>query len=192
MVLPLNIPKEGKFTNDELIALCLANPELNIERDEKGQILIKMSPTYALTSSFNSGLNFEIYSWNKKIKTGIVFDSNSAFFLPDDSMRGPDVAWISKERWDSLSSSEKKSIPKIVPDFIIELQSETDNIKELKQKMNKWIKNGVKLAWLVSPQSQETFVYFENKIETVPFNQTLDGKSILAGLELIMAEVIEE
>ena len=192
MVLPLNIPKEGKFTNDELIALCLANPELNIERDEKGQILIKMSPTYALTSSFNSGLNFEIYSWNKKIKTGIVFDSNSAFFLPDDSMRGPDVAWISKERWDSLSSSEKKSIPKIVPDFIIELQSETDNIKELKQKMNKWIKNGVKLAWLVSPQTQETFVYFENKIETVPFNKTLAGKSILAGLELIMADVIEE
>ncbi len=192
MVLPLNIPKEGKFTNDELIALCLANPELNIERDEKGQILITMSPTYALTSSFNSGLNFEIYSWNKKNKAGKVFDSNSAFFLPDDSMRGPDVAWISIERWDSLSTSEKKSIPKIVPDFIIELQSETDNIKELKQKMTKWVKNGVKLAWLVSPQTQETFVYFDNKTETIPFSKTLDGKNILVGLDLVMAEVIEE
>ena len=192
MVLPLNIPKEGKFTNDELIALCLANPELNIERDEKGQILINMSPTYALTSSFNSGLNFEIYSWNKKNKTGIVFDSNSAFFLPDNSMRGPDVAWISKERWNQLSLKEQKSIPQIVPDFIIELQSETDNIKELKQKMTKWVKNGVKLAWLVIPQSQETLVYFEGKTETTPFNKTLDGKNILVGLELVMAEVIEE
>lgn len=192
MVLPLNIPKEGKFTNDELIALCLANPELNIERDEKGQILITMSPTYALTSSFNSGLNFEIYSWNKKNKTGIVFDTNSAFFLPDNSMRGPDVAWISRKRWDYLSDSEKKSIPHIVPDFIIELQSETDNIKELKLKMTKWVKNGVKLAWLVSPQSQETLVYFNNKTETIPFNKTLDGKNILVGLELVMAEVIEE
>lgn len=192
MVLPLNIPKEGKFTNDELIALCLANPELNIERDEKGQILITTSSTYALTSSFNSGLNFEIYSWNKKNKAGIVFDSNSAFFLPDNSMRGPDAAWISRKRWDSLSDSEKKSIPHIVPDFIIELQSETDNIKELKLKMTKWVKNGVKLAWLVSPQSQETLVYFNNKTETIPFNKTLDGKNILVGLELVMAEVIEE
>jgi Uma2 family endonuclease len=192
MVLPLNIPKEGKFTNDELIALCLANPELNIERDEKGQILIKMSPTYALTSSFNSNILIEIGIWNKKNKTGKIFDSNSAFFLVDNSMRGPDVAWISKERWNLLSLKEQKSIPHIVPDFIIELQSETDNIKELKLKMTKWVKNGVKLAWLVSPQSQETLVYFNNKTETIPFNKTLDGKNILVGLELVMAEVIEE
>lgn len=192
MVLPLNIPKEGKFTNDELIALCLANPELNIERDEKGQISINMSPTYALTSSFNSNILIEIGIWNKKNKTGKIFDSNSAFFLADNSMRGPDVAWISKEKWDSLSSSEKKSIPKIVPDFIIEFQSETDNIKELKQKMTKWVKNGVKLAWLVSPQTQETLVFFDNKTESIPFNKTLDGKNILVGLQLIMAEIIEE
>jgi Uma2 family endonuclease len=124
----------------------LANPELNIERDEKGQISINMSPTYALISSFNSNILIEIGIWNRKTKTGKIFDSNSAFFLPDDSMHGPDVAWISKERWDSLIASEKKSIPKIVPDFIIVLQSETDNIKELKQKMTKWVKNGVKLA----------------------------------------------
>jgi Uma2 family endonuclease len=191
MVFPLNIPKEGKFTNDELIALCLANPELNIERDEKGQILINMSPTYALTSSFNSNILIEIGIWNKKNKTGKIFDSNSAFFLLDNSMRGPDVAWISKERWNQLSLKEQKSIPQIVPDFIIELQSETDNIKELKQKMTKWVKNGVKLAWLVSPQSQETLVYFNGKTKTIPFRKTLDGKNILVGLELVMAEVIE-
>ena len=192
MVLPLNIPKEGKFTKDELIALCLANPELNIERDEKGQISINMSPTYALTNSFNSNILIEIGIWNKKNKTGKIFDSNSAFFLVDNSMRGPDVAWISKERWNLLSLKEQKSIPQIVPDFIIELQSETDNIKELKQKMTKWVKNGVKLAWLLSPQSQETLVYFNGKTETIPFNKTLDGKNILVGLELVMAEVIEE
>lgn len=192
MVLPLNIPKEGKFTNDELIALCLANPELNIERDEKGQILINMSPTYALTNSFNSNILIEIGIWNKKNKTGKIFDSNSAFFLIDNSMRGPEVAWISKERWNKLSLKEHKSIPQIVPDFIIELQSETDNIKELKQKMTKWVKNGVKLAWLVSPESQETLVYFNGKTEAIPFNKTLNGKNILVGLELVMADVIEE
>lgn len=185
---PLNL----KLSDRELVRFCVDNKELNIERNENRELFISQRRTYLLDSFYNSSIIYEISVWNKKNKTGIVFDSNSAFFLPDDSMRGPDVAWISKERWDSLSASEKKSIPKIVPDFIIELQSETDNIKELKQKMNKWMKNGVKLAWLVSPQSQENFVYFENKIETVPFNQTLDGKSILAGLELIMADVIEE
>lgn len=191
MVMPLNIPSIGKFSDEELITLCLANPDLNIERDEKGQILINMSPTYALTSSFNSSLIFEIFSWNKKNKAGKVFDSNSAFFLPDSSMKGPDVAWVAIGRWDNLSMAEKKSIPKLVPDFIIELQSENDNISELKNKMGKWMENGVKLAWLVSPQSQETMVYFDNTIENVPFKNKLDGKNVLVDLELIMSEILE-
>lgn len=189
--MPLNIPSIGKFSDEELITLCLANPDLNIERDEKGQILINMSPTYALTSSFNSSLIFEIFSWNKKNKAGKVFDSNSAFFLPDSSMKGPDVAWVAIGRWDNLSMAEKKSIPKLVPDFIIELQSENDNISELKNKMGKWMENGVKLAWLVSPQSQETMVYFDNTIENVPFKNKLDGKNVLVDLELIMSEILE-
>ncbi|MCP9770829.1 Uma2 family endonuclease [Lacihabitans sp. LS3-19] len=192
MVMPLNIPSIGKFSDEELISLCLANPDLNIERDEKGQILINMSPTYALTSSFNSLILIELGLWNRKKKTGTIFESNSAFFLPDSSMKGPDVAWISKGRWQNLSLKEKKSIPKLVPDFIIELQSETDNQAELKQKMEKWMENGVKLAWLVSPQSQETMVYFENTIESVPFKNKLDGKNVLVDLEIIMSEILEE
>ncbi|WP_255070991.1 Uma2 family endonuclease [Lacihabitans sp. LS3-19] len=190
--MPLNIPSIGKFSDEELISLCLANPDLNIERDEKGQILINMSPTYALTSSFNSLILIELGLWNRKKKTGTIFESNSAFFLPDSSMKGPDVAWISKGRWQNLSLKEKKSIPKLVPDFIIELQSETDNQAELKQKMEKWMENGVKLAWLVSPQSQETMVYFENTIESVPFKNKLDGKNVLVDLEIIMSEILEE
>ena len=191
MVMPLNIPSIGKFSDEELITLCLPNPDLNIERDEKGQILINMSPTYALTSSFNSSLIFEIFNWNKKTKAGKVFDSNSGFFLPDSSMKGRDVAWVAIGRWDNLSMAEKKSIPKLVPDFIIELQSENDNISELKNKMGKWMENGVKLAWLVSPQSQETMVYFDNTIENVPFKNKLDGKNVLVDLELIMSEILE-
>jgi Uma2 family endonuclease len=192
MVLPLNIPKEGEFTNEELIALCLANPEMKIERDENGQILIAMSPTYALTSSFNSNILIELGIWNKKSKLGKVFDSNSAFFLPDNSMKGLDVAWISNKRWNQLSLSKKKFIPHIVPDFVVELQSDTDNLRELKAKMTKWVENGVKLAWLVSPQTKETLVFFDGSVETVSFTDKLDGKNILPGLSLLMSEVIDE
>jgi hypothetical protein len=47
------------------------------------------------------------------------------------------------------------------------------------------------LSWLVSPQTQETLVYFNGKTETIPFGKTLGGKNILVGLELVMAEIIE-
>ena len=128
----------------------------------------------------------------KKWRRYRVLESNAAFFLPDNSMRGPDVAWISRERWSQLSTSEKKSIPHLVPDFIIELQSETDNPQELSQKMLKWMDNGVKLAWLVSPQTKKTTVYFENLSETIPFEDTLDGKTVLLGLEIKISEIFQE
>lgn len=190
MVLPLNIPTDSKFSDGELVALCMANKDLNIERNENGQLLLNMSPTYALTSSYNSDLNFQIYLWNKTSELGRVFDSNSAFFLPDGSMRGPDVAWISNEKWDLLNIDEKKSIPKLVPDFIIELESETDNIEELKAKMDKWMGNGVKLAWLVSPKLKQTFIYDENSISSVSFNDIIYGGEVLKGLQLRLNEIL--
>lgn len=192
MTLPINIPQIDTFSDEELIALCLANPDLSIERDEHGQLFINMSPTFALTSSHNSELNAELTIWNRKTKLGKVFDSNSAFILPDSSMRGPDVAWITKERWDALRIDEKKSFPKLAPDFVVELASESDNIEELKQKMTKWIQNGVRLAWLVNSKNRETYIYRPNKdVETLQFSQKLVGKDVLIGFEVVLDDILE-
>ncbi|MFN3848570.1 MAG: Uma2 family endonuclease [Spirosomataceae bacterium] len=192
MTLPINIPQIDTFSDEELIALCLANPDLSIERDEHGQLFINMSPTFALTSSNNSELNAELTIWNRKTKLGKVFDSNSAFILPDSSMLGPDVAWITKERWDALRIDEKKSFPKLAPDFVVELASESDNIEELKQKITKWIQNGVRLAWLVNPKNRETYIYRPNKeVETLQFGQKLIGEDVLIGFEVVLDDILE-
>lgn len=193
MVLPLNIPQFDTFSDEELLSLCLANPDLSIERDENGQIFINMSPTFALTSSNNSELNTEVSLWNRKKRAGKVFDSNSAFVLPDTSMRGPDVAWVRKERWEELSFEEKKSFPKLVPDFIVELLSDSDRLEEIKDKMKKWVKNGVRLAWLVNAKKELTYVYrFNSKIvDEVLFIETLSGEDVLPGFKVVLADILE-
>jgi Uma2 family endonuclease len=65
--------------------------------------------------------------WNRKYKAGRVIESNGGFFLEDSSMRVPDVAWIHIDRWNALSQAEKRSFPRMAPDFVIELKSETDS-----------------------------------------------------------------
>ena len=100
-----HIPHLDRFTDDELVRLCLANPELNIERDENGTLYIDRSPTHLLRSSNNSELNGEFVIWNRSTKAGKVIDSNGGFFLRDKSMKAPDVAWIRRERWDALSKT---------------------------------------------------------------------------------------
>lgn len=192
MLIPLHLPSREQFTDDELVNFCLSNPDLMVERNEFGQIFINMSPTHLLTSSNNSELNGEFVIWNRRTKAGKVIDSNGGFFLPDRSMRAPDVAWIRKERWAELSTAEKKSFPYLAPDFVLELESDTDNLEDLKQKMQKWIDNGVRLGWLVAMSEQRTYIYRPYAaIETKLFSETLTGEDVLVDFEVVLTNILE-
>lgn len=184
-------PNINVFSDDELYAFCLANPELRIERDETGHIII-MPPT-GLESSFTNGELFgEVRNWNRQTKAGRTSESNGGYTLPDTSMRAPDVGWISKERLMSVLPEELKKFAHVCPDFVIEVRSESDNLTELKAKMGKWIKNGVRLGWLVDPQNQATTIYRpDREPETKPFAETLSGEDVLTGFTLNVAQVLE-
>ena len=192
MQLPLHIPQLDRFTDEELVRFCLANPELNIERDEHENLYIDMSPTHLLTSANNSELNTEFGVWNRKNKAGKVFDSSGGFFLRDKSMKAPDVAWIQKSRWDALTFAQKRSFPYLAPDFVLELESDSDNSNELKQKMEKWIANGVRLGWLVSPRELQTYVYRPGEAVGIKgFSEILVGDPVLMGFETVLADILE-
>ncbi len=189
--LAINIPQIDTFSDEELYAFCRANPELRIERNEKGQIVI-MPPTGIETSFRNSDLVTEINIWNRKSRLGKVSDSNGGYTLPDSSMRAPDVAWISNERLAAIPSSDLKKFAHVCPDFVIELMSESDELEDLQAKMKKWIDNGTLLGWLIDPKSKQTYIYrspsdFETAI--VSFSDVLSGEDILPGLEVKLSDI---
>ena len=151
-----------------------------------------MTPTFLLGSSNNSELIAEIAIWNRKKKGGRVIESNGGFFLQDRSMRVPDVAWIQIDRWNALTDDEKNSFPYMAPDFVIELQSKTDSLRYLERKMVKWLENGVRLAWLVCPKSQTTYVYEPGKPPlAVHFEETLSGGEVLIGFSTRLSDILE-
>lgn len=183
-------PRIDVFSDDELFEFCLANPELRIERDETGHILI-MPPT-GLESSFTNGeLYGEVRNWNRAAKKGRTSESNGGYTLPDTSMRAPDVGWVSNERLATVTAAQLKKFAPVTPDFVIEVRSESDSLPELKTKMEKWLANGVRLAWLVDPQTQTTTVYRPGQEPTAtPFTETLSGEDVLIGFSLNVAEVL--
>lgn len=194
MTLILKIPRHfDVFSDDELYAFCMANPELNIERDENGQILLMAPPPTGIEGSFRNGDLFGfVWTWNRQTKKGRVTDSNGGYTLPDTSMRAPDVGWVSNERLATVTPEDREKFAHICPDFVIELRSNSDNLTELKTKMGKWIKNGVRLGWLVDPQTQTTTIYRPNhEPEDKVFTAVLSGEDVLAGFEMNVAEVLE-
>ena len=183
--LELEHPALDNMSDDEFFSFCVQNKNIRIERDENKQILI-MAPAGDDSSAKNSKLNLELGLWNKKAKLGIVFDSSAGFYLADNSMRNPDASWISNERWNQIGKEERKKFAYLAPDLIVELMSSSDRLKPAKDKMEKWIKNGVFLAWLIDPENEAVYIYKTAcTIEQVNgFDKKLSGEDVLTGFEL--------
>lgn len=45
------------------------------------------------------------------------------------------------------------------PDFVVELKSASDTLRDLSEKMAQYIQNGATLGWLIDPDQRRVFVY---------------------------------
>lgn len=176
----LNFTDELRFTDEEFYHFCQNNPDLKLERDKEGNIII-MALIGLKTGIKNSELNTDLVIWNRKTKAGKVFDSSTGFRLPNTAIKSPDMAWISNEHWNSLSENDKEKFGNICPDFVVELMSQSDSLKQAQKKMNEWIENGCQLAWLIDTQAQKAYIYRQagEVTEISNFQTVLSGEDVL-------------
>jgi len=172
------------LTDEQFYQLCIHNPELNIERNAKG-VLIVMSPVGGDSGNREMDLGGELYVWNKQTQLGKVFSSSTLFKLPGGSDRSPDAAWVELSRWQALTPEQRKRFPPIAPDFVIELRSRTDDLATLQAKMQEYLDSGVRLGWLFNPQDQQVEVYRQGQdkeVKSLPVQ--LSGEAVLPGFIL--------
>ncbi len=165
----------------------LENNDLRIERDKYGTITIHHAMSY--DSAINEGEAFvylKVWGLSHK-QMGDVLSPSASFNLPDGAQAKADGAWVSAEKARQLSEEERRRIPHIVPDFVMEVRSETDRISAMKKKMEEtWIPNGVRLAWLIDPYKQKAWIYrADGSIDEITaFDRKLSGEAVLPGFEL--------
>ena len=173
------------MTEEEFFAFCHKNPDMRIEQDKHGNIII-MSPVSYFSGNYESIVSGYLFMWNLKSKLGKTFSPSTMFVLPNGEKRMPDAAWISLEKDSQLSKRQKKTFAHIVPDFIIEVRSPSDRLSDLKAKMQDvWMANGVRLAWLIDPEEEKTHVYLTggSMEEVQGFDKKLSGGDVLPGFE---------
>ena len=91
----VEIPPRFKVTEEQFKLLANYNQNLRMERQFNGELII-MPPTGGNTGRRNTDLVYQIQAWNRKTKLGEVFDSSTAFHLPNGSDKSPDASWIKK------------------------------------------------------------------------------------------------
>jgi Uma2 family endonuclease len=110
--------------------------------------------------------------------------------LPNGATRSPDAAWMKLDRWNALTDEQKASFASICPDFVIELRSASDTLKDLKEKMQEYIENGVRLGLLIDRKNLTVYCYRADGSVTVFNNPAMVNCSPeLPGFVLQMAKI---
>jgi len=180
---------ETPMSDQEFLRFCKENEPMRCERDANGEIIL-MSPTWSEASSKNSYLNYRLMKWAEETDSGITFDSSGGFTLPDGSVRSPDAAWVSWQRWNALSDEQRHGFARICPQFLIELRSESDRLPDAAEKVRIWMENGAEVACLIDPQEKTVTIYRAGQEpERLVDPTSVQGDGPTAGFELVMARI---
>ena len=191
--LSLQLPSEIalRVTSEQFMALAAANPDLRLERTAAGHLTAN-PPTGSESGKRNAKIITQLGIWGEaNEQLGEYFDSSTGFELPNGSNRSPDASWVRQDRWEALTAEQRKGFAPLCPDFVVELRSETDKLRDLRDKMQEYLDNGAKLGWLIDPQNKRVEVYRQGQgIEVLENPSTLSGEAVLPGFTLSLKRVL--
>ena len=187
--LALNM-RDVRLTDDQFAHLCSDNRDIHFEMTAQGELLI-MPPAYSETGWRNAKITQHLGNWTDRDGTGLSFDSSAIFKLPNGAKRAPDGAWISKSRWRELPKEDRRKFAPICPDFVIELRSASDRLRDVRKKMEEYMSNGARLGWLLDPLENCATIYLPGKApERVESPAILSGDPVLPGFRFDFREIL--
>jgi Uma2 family endonuclease len=174
---------------EQFFRLCGDNPELRLELTAQKELIV-MSPTNARTGMKNAEITYQVVNWAKRDGRGVAFDSNTGFTLPNGAKRSPDSSWILRSRWESLPPEDLDVFAHICPDFVLELWSPSDTLKEIQFKLTEYIANGARLGFLIYPPKGQVYVYRPGQpVQCLEQPASVSGDPELPGFTLDLTEI---
>ncbi len=175
-------------TPEHFDRLCIQNPDLRLELTKEGELMI-MPPAGGESGKRNMSLGADVEIWNRQSNLGEAFDSSTGydFVAIGGGKMSPDVSWIEKSR---LEGVKIVGFIPVVPDFVIELRSATDNLKPLQEKMEEYRRLGVKLGLLINPKNKQIEVYRPGQDAVVLESpSSIDCGEVMPGFVLSMSRI---
>lgn len=120
----------------------------------------------------------------------VVTESGHILARNPDTVRGPDVAFISKAR---LATQEPTGFIPGGPDLAVEIVSENDTVTEVMDKLKEYFRAGTRMVMVVYPNTQQVYVYEGSmtNVRIVDIDGTLDGGEVLPGFKLPLRDLFQ-
>jgi Uma2 family endonuclease len=108
-----------------------------------------------------------------------------------DRVRAADVLFISSERY--ARRQDPSGYLDVPPELVVEILSPGDSLMEAMQKIREYCAIGVKMVWIVDPQSRTVYVFRSvTDMREVRGTDRLPGDHILPEFDVPVAALFEE
>ncbi len=160
------------------------------EYSAEGELIIMPMPSQE-SARDETEASGELYIWRRR-NGGMSYSANIGCHLPSGAVRAPDAAWISQERYDSLTPLERRGTINGAPDFLVEIRSRTDRLPPFLSKMAEWMAGGAKLSWGIDPRNRRAYIYRagQDAPEILENPETLSGEDVLPGFTFEVRRLI--
>ncbi len=105
-----------------------------------------------------------------------------------DLVRGPDVAFLSKEKVQAQKDPHK--LWEGPPDLAVEVLSPDDRPSEVLRKVGEYLEAGTRLVWVVDPKNQTVSAHRGlHRVRVYGVGEELSGEDVLPGFSLKVADI---
>jgi Uma2 family endonuclease len=173
---PAYVPNMPQLmTAEELLYTHAPNKRTELVRGR----LIVHEPPGGRHGYVAANLAFRLNQHTDLTGAGAVFVGDVGFTLrrDPDTVRGPDVAFVSRDR---LPQPIPNSYLELAPDLVVEVLSHTDRPGEVLAKVGDWLDAGARLVWVIDPERRLARVYRADGTESM-----LDEPSQLLGEDVL-------
>jgi len=185
----LRVYMDPPMTDAAFDELCRLNDmPKKIERTREGVIEMN-APAASETGDGNAEIGSQLRAWWKVHRRGRTYDSSAGFHLPDDSILSPDAAYVAEDRIAQTTKRDREGFMHVCPNFVVELFSRSDRMREVKAKMERWIENGAQVGWLIDPYKKLVWVYESGQEARLVTTDAVEGTGPVEGFKLDVLEV---
>lgn len=186
------VPEVGPMTADELLALG----DRGCGCELVDGVLVRMAPTGFTHGDIVWELGSTLGVYVKQWRLGKVTAAETGYVLSPsgqpDTVLAPDVAFVRTERVPARDDPAAAKFLRGAPDLVAEVASPDQCRPEMADKVKLYVASGVRLVWVVWPQSQTVDVWrpgSDAPAATLSVGDALDGLDVVPGFRYPLADL---
>ena len=151
--------------------------------------LVEMPPSGDRASTTAVRLVIRLGNHVEARNLGRVYGADGGFVLfPDRQLvRVPDVAFVRSDRLPPEATRD--GFPRLAPDLAVEVVSPGDGAAEVLDKVEMYLKAGVRLVWVVEPRARTVAIHTPDRsVRLLTAGDELDGGEVLPDFRVAVAE----